>query len=47
MTNGEPNWVYCSFKLEIGCFYEETVLNCHRIVKQTNPQSLADPEIKG
>ena len=35
MTNREPKWVFCSFKLEIGCFSEETVLNCHRIVKRT------------
>ena len=33
MTNREPKQVFCSFNLEIGCFYEETVLNCHEIVK--------------
>lgn len=33
MTNREPKQVFCSFNLEIGCFYEETVLNCHKIVK--------------
>lgn len=41
MTIGELNWIFCAFYLEIGCFIEETVLNCHRIVKELTPYSLA------